>query len=71
MCHNHEVCPTKAVSIDEPLAGVKEPVGLRNGLNGNHDENEELLNTLVHGLVFGVAEVKTDDLGTSEQLHDN
>ena len=69
--HDDEVGPTQAVGVDEPLAGVKEPVGLRNGLDGNHDENEEFLHTLVHRLVFGVAEVETNDLGTGKQLHDD
>ena len=44
---------------------------MRDGFDGNHDENQELLNALVHGLVIGVAEVQANDLGTSEQLHDD
>ncbi len=71
MGHNHEVCPSKPVRVDEEFSRVEETVGLRNRLNWNHNENQEFLNTLVHCLVFSVAKVEADDLCTCEQLHDN
>ena len=56
----------RSVGVNEPLTGVKEPVGLWNRFDWNHDENQKFLHTLVHGFVFRVAQVKTDDLGTCE-----
>ena len=50
--HDNKVRPSKTVGIDEPLTGVKEPIGLGNGFNWNHNKNKEFLNTLVHGFVF-------------------
>ena len=44
---------------------------MRNRLDWNHDQDEELLHTLIHGLVIAVGQIQTDDLRTCEKLHNN
>ncbi len=71
LCNNHRIGPTQTVRVDEELSRVEETVGLRDRLDGDHDEDEQFLHALVHRLVFAVGQVKTDDLRTCEQLHDD
>ncbi len=71
MSHDHCVGPAETIGVNEEFSRIEETVSLRNGLNWNHDENKQFLHTLVHRLVFAVGQVKTDDLGTCKELHDD
>jgi hypothetical protein len=51
--------------------GLKEAEHLRDGLDEDHDDDQDLLGSLVDRLVLAVREVELDDLRADEQLHDD